>query len=107
MSLSAPQSHDRTLRASDGYRQPGWQAEFATKAGERTTVTLPLDAATWHGAVWGRKYLLPRGQAIDWGAFRGISLMLSFLDVHGNRADPATFHDGPFEITVHSMELVA
>ena len=102
------QRYKLALRAGDGYRQPVWQAEFDTAAGGApTTVELPLDAKTWVGpTIWGRTYAMKRGQAIDWGSFRGISLMLSFLDVHGNRARAGAFHDGPFSLTLHSMELV-
>ena len=33
-------------------------------------------------------------------------MTLSFVDVLGNRSDPRVFHDGPFAITVHALDLV-
>ena len=43
------------LREADGFRNPTWQAEFNTTAGQRRTVVLPLDALTWHGSIMGRR----------------------------------------------------
>ena len=94
------------LRASDGYREPTWQAEFLTRKGERMDVTLALDASTWHGSIMGRKVALPAGEAIPWGSMTGVGLSLSLLDVQGRPSDPASFREAPFEVELHSMELL-
>ena len=94
------------LRRDDGFREPTWQAEFLTRPGERMGVTLALNAATWHGMIMGRAVALPAGQAIAWASMRGIGLSLSLVDVLGRPSDPASFRDGPFQIEVHSMEVL-
>lgn len=43
------------LRASDGFREPTWQAEFLTRKDEKMSVVLPLDERTWHGSIMGRR----------------------------------------------------
>ena len=93
------------LRTSDGFREPTWQAEFLTRKGQRSSVTLPLNAETFHGSIMGRRVALPQDQAINWGAMRGVGFTLSLLDVHGQPSDRASFRAGPFELVVHSMEL--
>lgn len=39
------------LRATDGFREPTWQAAFDTTAGEVTEAVLPFDADTWSAAA--------------------------------------------------------
>lgn len=95
------------LRASDGFREPTWQAQFLTRKGERITVTLPLDEETWHGSIMGRRAALPRGEPIPWGSMQGVGFSLSLLDVMGAPSDPASFHAGPFELQLHSMEVLS
>ena len=94
------------LREKDGFKEPTWQAEFDTKAGERTVVELPLDKDTWYGAIGGRPAAAV-GQLPDWSQLRGIGVILSSMDVHGKPADPTHFRgSGPFEITLHSIEML-
>jgi NADH dehydrogenase [ubiquinone] 1 alpha subcomplex assembly factor 1 len=101
------QAYKVGLRASDGFREPTWQAELRTVAGVvRTVVTLPLDEHTWHGAVMGRRVSLPQGRKVDFGAMRGVGLALSLKDVHGLPSNAKTFREGPFKLEVHSMEFV-
>jgi hypothetical protein len=95
------------LRASDGFREPTWQAQFLTRKGERITVTLPLDEEAWHGSIMGRRAALPRGEPIPWGSMQGVGFSLSVLDVMGASSDPASFHAGPFELQLHSMEVLS
>lgn len=93
------------LRATDGFREPSWQAEFDTVAGQVTEAVLPFDGDTWFGSIMGRKVELPPGRAIDWKSLRGVGLSLSLVDVHGRPSAPAKFHDGPFSLRVHSLSI--
>ena len=68
------------------------------------SVTLLLNATTWYGAVMGRKVVWD--QAINWSKMRGVGVTLSMLDVHGNPSDRSSFKEGPFQLVVHSMQLV-
>ena len=82
-----------------------WEAEFETEPGERTVVVLPLDKATWHETIRNRPVSV--GKLPDWTQLRGIGVILSSKDVNGKPADPAHFRGtGPFEITVHSIEML-
>jgi len=80
---------------------PVWQAEFDTKAGERTVVELPLDKATWHEIAKGQR--VDGGKLPEWSKLQGIGLMLDSADMHGS-GNPNQKH-WPFQITVHSMEM--
>ena len=87
-----------------GVKAPVWQAEFDTKAGQRTVVVLPLNKATWHETMGGDS--VAHGGLPVWAHLRGMALVRSSKDVKGKPADPAQFRgDGPFEITVHSMQF--
>ena len=91
------------LRESDQVRQPTWQAAFNTAAQQRVSVMIPMVQSHWHGSIMGRFVNVP----IDFSRVRGISIMLSLVDVMGKqmpRGSPL-FHDGPFRLVVHSMRL--
>ena len=78
------------------------QAEFSTKARTRTTAVLNLER-DFHGSIWGRP--ISRDEKPDWPNMHSIGITLSLRDVHGRPADKENFHDGPFEITLHSINL--
>ena len=69
-------------------------------------ILLPFDSATWHGSIMGRRVSLPSGRQIPWAEMRGVSIILSLLDVYGKSSDPRKFHEGPFQIEIHDMEIV-
>jgi len=81
---------------------PVWQAEFDTKAGERTVVELPLDKETWHEMAKGQRV---NGEKLpEWSKLQGIGMMIHSAEMHSNGGDPYQKHF-PFKITVHSMEM--
>ena len=80
---------------------PVWQAEFPTKAGERTVVELPLDKETWHETVKGKR--VGRGKLPEWSKLQGIGVMIDSADMHDNE-DPYQKY-WLYQITVHSMEI--
>jgi len=80
---------------------PVWEAQFDTKAGERTVVELPLDKDTWHEMSKGERV---NGERLpEWSKLQGIGMMIHSAEMHGN-GDPYQKHF-PFQMTVHSMEL--
>lgn len=97
------QMYKLCLRRSDAFREPTWQAQFLTVARTRTTAVLEL-SRDFFGSIMGRPAAV--GRTPDWTAMRGIGLSLSLVDVHGRPAARETFHDGPFAITLHSIEIV-
>jgi len=97
------QMYKLCLRRSDAFQEPTWQAQFPTVARTRTTAVLNL-SRDFFGSIMGRPAAV--GRTPDWTAMRGIGLSLSLVDVHGRPAARETFHDGPFAITLHSIEMV-
>lgn len=96
-----------TLRQSSqdrfGTGQPRvWQAQFATKDGERTVVDLPLDKETWSEMDEGR--VVAEGKLPEWSKLQGIGLEACSADMHDDE-NPWKRH-WPFKVTVHTMEMV-
>jgi hypothetical protein len=104
MELTADgQQYKIGLRASDGFREPTWQAQFNTVEGKRMTVVIPLNERDWHASLMGRR--VPHYDPTDWQSMRGLSFSLSLKDAQGNDTDRRFFREGPFHLHVHSMEL--